>query len=591
MRAQPWARDAMRLGIAQKLLLAFLGLTLLLLVVTLGLARWSFERGFLDYSIALEQHRLERIAEQLAQQYVLAGNSWAWVDRDRFDAVLSLHRPTGPAAPASEQRAGPALGRLPPRPGWLGPPPSPRPPDQPPSQPRRPWLQRPPPLFPPGNPVARPTGPPTALYDRSGRRLAGPPLSADAAVETAPSAWGRRGGRRGTGASDLASGPGPSTATAADAAAAARTLAAPASRPATDPDAGPRSGQGRIAQRTAERLRVPIRVDDVRVGELVSRVPPRAFETPQATAFARQQAQASLAIGAVALLMAVLVSLLLARALLAPLRRVISAVARLGAGDFGVRLNERRSDELGQLMLGIDQLTQALDANRSARQRWLADLSHELRTPVTILAGEIELLGDGLRPFDADQVRSLEQEVNRLKHLIDDLYTLSLSDVGGLRYRFAPVDLRDALNAAVDAARQRAEDQGLAVELARMPAVWVSADQMRLGQLLANLLENAIAYTDAPGRIRLSADVAADRVLISVEDTPPQPTPAEREQLFEPLYRADGSRSRRRAGAGLGLAICKNIVEGHQGRIRALPSTLGGLCIQVELPRLPGTGR
>lgn len=543
----------MRLTVAHKLIVAFLGLTIVLLIVTLGLARWSFERGFLDYSVALEQERLGRLAERLKEEYQQSGRNWAWVDGRSFASLLSEMTPArrvgpGPAPPPPDF----ARARPPPPPprGFSGP------------DAWRPHEREGPPPRPPGPTAATgesgrrslqdlgrvdrpepgaqhaphrfPMGPPTALYAPDGVRIAGPALGE---VRSESANGGRALDERGAAARD-------------------------------------------------EILRIPIRLDGTDIGELRSRIPPRAFDTAQATAFSRQQLLTSLMIGVTGLVLALGLSILLARALLAPLRRAIGGVARLSDGDYGQRLNEARTDELGQLMTRVDQLAQVLESNRSTRRRWLADVSHELRTPVTILTGEIDALKDGLRPFDRKQLQSLDQEVARIRHLIEDLYMLSLSDAGGLRYNFAPLDLGSELNVAVDAIRPRAAEAGIEVRLETKGAVWVKGDGLRLAQLLGNLLENALAYTEAPGRIEIGLSANTGTAALVIEDTAPGVDEGTCERLFEPLYRPDSSRSRRKAGAGLGLAICRNIVDAHRGRITASPSALGGVRIRVELPVL-----
>ena len=147
----------------------------------------------------------------------------------------------------------------------------------------------------------------------------------------------------------------------------------------------------------------------------------------------------------------------------------------------------------------LDRLAHKLEENRASRQRWLADISHELRTPVTVLTGEIETMKDGIRPLDMEQVHSLDQEVTRLRRLIDDLYELSVSDIGGLRYTFAPVDIRQSVTAAIEAVQMRANEQDIEIKVMGEIDKMISADSQRLDQLFINLLENALAYTDSPG--------------------------------------------------------------------------------------------
>jgi len=482
----------MKLSISKKLILSFLGLTLVILISTLGLARWSFEQGFLDYVNALEESRLKLVAASLSREYADAGGSWSSVDRRRFEEILWEHTP-------ANLEAASGAGRPPPRGIML-------------SLPRRPspdassvkWVPE--------------LGPPTALYNLRGELVAG---SLPTAAETRP-------------------------------------------------------------------IRVPVLMDDEPVGELRS-APRRHFSLPQETAFSRQQWITSGLIGLVSLMLAVVVSLLLTRVLLAPIRRTIAAIAQLSSGDYSVRLDERRSDELGRLMGDLDKLAYKLEESRSSRQRWLASISHELRTPVTVLIGEIEAMKDGIRPLDMVQILSLGQEVARLQRLIDDLYELSVSDIGGLRYSFGPVDIMQCVTAAVDAIRTSAGEKNIDLNVSGETDKMISADSQRLDQLFVNLLVNSLAYTDSPGRIEISLASRGAKIVVRIQDTPPGVDADECEKLFEPLYRPEMSRSRRTAGAGLGLAICRNIVEAHQGTITATLSEMGGLCIELVFPITAGT--
>lgn len=503
----------MTLTVSRKLMLAFLGLTLLVLAATLGLARWSFERGFLDYVNALEQGRLESVSKSLAREYVRNGHSWSGFTQARFMGQLRKHEPRPPEFDLEGPVRPPpfGFGPPPPRPD-MGKSPSHEgdrrtmfPPRR--NEGREPPGFRPPPIF----------GPPTVLVDMDGTHVAG--FSQE--------------------------------------------------------------------QMTEQYISVPVEVNGETVGELRS-APRRHFESPQETAFSRQQWITSALTALVALLLAVAVSLLLTRILLAPVRRMILGVSQLSDGAYESRLNEQRDDELGQLMNDLDKLAMTLQENRSSRQRWLADISHELRTPVTVLTGEIETMKDGIRPLDMEQILSLDQEVARLRRLIDDLYELSLSDIGGLRYAFEPISVRDVVDTAVARIHKRAADKHIMVLVDEKGTVDIKADPQRLEQLFVNLLENSLAYTDSPGRIEIQLDQAGQDATIAIEDTPPGVAEEACAKLFDPLYRQDSSRSRRTAGAGLGLAISRNIVMAHQGSIEAMPADSGGLRIEIKLPLLRG---
>ena len=166
-------------------------------------------------------------------------------------------------------------------------------------------------------------------------------------------------------------------------------------------------------------------------------------------------------------------------------------------------------------MTDINRLSTILSENRASRRRWLADISHELRTPVTILAGEVEAMKDGVRNLDLDGIDSFSHEIDRLKHLIDDLYQLSLSDVGGLRYEFEKVDLAESLHTTVQPFISRANAKGLKLGVNATGSHYVSGDNIRLEQLFRNVLNNSIYYTDSPGVIELDLYQENGKIIIT----------------------------------------------------------------------------
>jgi two-component system sensor histidine kinase BaeS len=261
-----------------------------------------------------------------------------------------------------------------------------------------------------------------------------------------------------------------------------------------------------------------------------------------------------------------------------------AGVRRLASGEYAVAI-PAGGDELGDLARDFNLLGRTLQRNEEARRDWIADISHELRTPLTVLRGEIEAMQDGLRPVSLEGVASLHAEVLSLGKLVDDLYELSLSDLGALDYRREPVSLAEIAVSAVETHRLRFEDKGVALTLGPMRPSVVYGDRRRLAQLLGNLLENSVRYTDPGGRCEVCLEANATSSVVTIDDSAPG-VPAElNERLFERLYRVEGARTREHGGAGLGLAICRNIVEAHGGLIAALASPLGGLRIRLELPR------
>ena len=327
----------------------------------------------------------------------------------------------------------------------------------------------------------------------------------------------------------------------------------------------------------------PVVVDDQVVG-WIARSPLRRISTAADLAFQQEQMRAAWIIAGFALALAALVAMVLARVFLQPLKRVAAATQRLAAGDYGTRVAVTSRDELGRLAEDFNRLAQALERNEDLRRRFVADVSHELRTPIAVLRASLEALEDGVRPLTRDAVASLHGEVTALGKLVEDLYQLSLSDVGALTYRKERSDVADVLEQAIEPFAARFAERRLSMQTQFAPGLKVTADADRLSQAFRNLLENSARYTDPGGTVRVTARRNGAGVKIDFEDSAPG-VPAEAlPRLFERFYRVEGSRSRANGGAGLGLAIVRSVVEAHDGTIEAAASALGGLRVTISLP-------
>ena len=262
--------------------------------------------------------------------------------------------------------------------------------------------------------------------------------------------------------------------------------------------------------------------------------------------------------------------------------RLAAATASLIQGNYDVRVKPDGRDELGRLALDFNALAETLAAARQARRKWIADIAHELRTPISIVRGEIEALQDGVRPLDREAVNSLAGEAARLARLIEDLHLLSLSDLGALTYHKEPVDVAEIAHEVLDAQRAAIEDSGLSLRLGLRP-LSVSGDADRLAQVVANLLQNSLRYTDAPGVIAVRVQDGA----LVWEDSAPGVPAEDLPRLTEHLFRVDSSRSRALGGSGLGLAIADAIVQAHGGTLTVGASSLGGLRLELRFPPWP----
>jgi two-component system sensor histidine kinase BaeS len=329
--------------------------------------------------------------------------------------------------------------------------------------------------------------------------------------------------------------------------------------------------------------RRPIRAHGETVGWLITPAPERMPDDADLH-FQTQQREATWIMGLLAIVLAAVASIGLARVVLAPVRRLGRATHALVAGDYSSRVKVTSSDELSQLAEDFNRLAATLQRNEGLRREWFADISHELRTPLAIMRGELEALQDNIRPITPQALQSLQAEVTRLNKLIDDLYELALSDVGALSYRMAPVALHELIGSIVRTFATRAAGQNIEIKAQLRELPDVSGDAQRLTQLIRNLLENALRYTNAPGRIELHLSRQGREARLDIQDSPPGVPDEALPRLFDRLFRLDPSRSRISGGAGLGLAICERIVDSHQGTIQAMHSPLGGLLVRITLP-------
>ncbi len=304
-----------------------------------------------------------------------------------------------------------------------------------------------------------------------------------------------------------------------------------------------------------------------------------------ALSFQAQQRHSYILIAALAVVVSVLVSWVLARQVLNPIKHIATGARALGSGHYQTRLPVKSADELGQLASDFNHLAHTLERNEQARRQWIADISHELRTPLAVLRGEIEAMQDGIHAMTLENLKSLHSETLSLGKLVDDLYELALSDLGALDYRKEVVDIADILDSVVTAFQPRFAAKNILIINQVQEWVTIFADTRRLTQLFTNLLENSLRYTDPPGRLEIGIATTANQVLLDFKDSAPAVPDDSLDKLFERLYRVDKSRSRTLGGAGLGLAICRNIVEAHEGQISAQHSPLGGVWVQVTLPK------
>ena len=332
----------------------------------------------------------------------------------------------------------------------------------------------------------------------------------------------------------------------------------------------------------------PIVINEREVGSFVvaSDTAPEIIREPPASRLAsavnRYLLGTGLAAGALGILLVGFVS----RRLLAPIQALGSASRRLGGGDLAQRVSTSGPREISDLASSFNAMAGSLERAEEQRRNLVADVAHELRTPISNIQGYLEALKDGLIQPDADTLDTIHQQVVHLARLVEDIRFLAQAEGGALSLNLEPNSLEEVLSRSVEACRARAEAKGVDLSLqvaSGLPLVIL--DRTRIAQVVGNLLENAVNHTPQGGAVKVSAAATeSGSARVTVEDSGEGIAPEEIPRVFERFYRVDHSRSRTTGGVGLGLTIAKRLVEAHGGAIHAESTQGHGSRFIFELP-------
>jgi len=328
----------------------------------------------------------------------------------------------------------------------------------------------------------------------------------------------------------------------------------------------------------------PIYLDGVLVGTaLLAESPPELDPREQEYVFNTNRALLIGALGASAT--ALVVGLFLSRQFLRPLSDLTRAIESMHEGNLDQQVQIRTRDELGSLAQTFNEMSANLHKANQLRKQMTADIAHDLRTPLMVIAGYLEGMRDGTFKPTPERFRVMSEEVSLLQRLVEDLRTLSLADSGELKLRLAPIAPGELLERVAASFRVSAEAAGLTVQVETSPDLpELQMDSERMVQVFGNLVANAQRHTPSGGTITLAGRRHHESVELTVQDTGSGIAPEHLPKIFERFYRADASRSSESGESGLGLAIARSIVEAHGGTISAESQLGKGTTMRIVLP-------
>jgi len=290
---------------------------------------------------------------------------------------------------------------------------------------------------------------------------------------------------------------------------------------------------------------------------------------PYQSAYLRQVSLWIVAAGVLAALVGLLISTLQSRRILKPVKALVQASRLVAAGDYSQQVPVEGQDELSEMAISFNSMVKEMDEQQSLRRRSMADIAHELRTPLSVLQIDLESIKDGLTDPSPPVIDRLKAEVDHLNHLVEDLRMLSLVEAGELQLEIQPVKMGELIQYVQQRIENTAQAKGIELisEIPEKVDLMVRGDSQRLAQVLFNLLLNALQHTPRGGRVSTSAEQLGREVRVSITDNgegiPQQDLP----HIFERFYHSDLARSRITGGTGLGLAIAHSLIDAHGGRI------------------------
>jgi len=314
-------------------------------------------------------------------------------------------------------------------------------------------------------------------------------------------------------------------------------------------------------------------------------ITPQFRPNPQEQEFVERTNSALFYASVIAVVLAILLGLIFTNSLLKPLSNLNTAIGKMGKGELLQEVSKTSDDELGEVIEGFNQMSNALATANARREQLTADIAHELRSPLTVINGYLEALQDGVLDPTPERIEIIQQEVSQLNRLISDLRTLALADTGQLEIIKDKVNLQTIFNHLLNAYELIIASKNLDLSFtSEKQLTYIYADEGRILQVLSNLITNAIRHTNEGGKIMINASKKQNGTEIEVKDTCEGIPKEDLDLVFERFYRADPSRQTSSGQSGLGLSIVKALIKAHGGKVDVKSEIGKGSTFSVFLP-------
>ena len=278
--------------------------------------------------------------------------------------------------------------------------------------------------------------------------------------------------------------------------------------------------------------------------------------------------------GIIAVTVSIIIAVIFSRQVIAPLNRLSAVASSVKQGDLSRRINSNSNDEVGVLTNTFNSMVESLDKNQKTRRKFMTDLAHEMGTPLSIIQSNLEGIQDGVVEASPENISSIHQEVLLLSRLVRDLRTLSQAESSGLKLSLTPVDVGVLVSSIVNATEPETKRKEVSLKVQIEPGLPLGMmDKDRISQILVNLLSNALHYTSQGDSIGVSValnkqtDKAGKSLMVSVSDTGQGISKEDLPYIFNHYYRGTQPREKRADGSGIGLAVVKELVEAHRGKV------------------------